>query len=245
MNYGDIYVVGIGPGDESQLTPAALKAIEYCDVVVGYKTYLDLIDYLLCDKTIAASSMRKERERCSQALEYALEGENVALISGGDPGIYGMAGLMLETVEQAGCDINVRIVPGITAANAAAALLGAPLMNDFAVISLSDLMTPWETIERRVRLVAEGDFVIALYNPASTKRRWQIETVRHIVMQYRTGDTPVGIVRNAVRPEQEVIITNLEDMLKYSIDMASVVIVGNNATYVRNGYMITPRGYHI
>jgi len=169
----------------------------------------------------------------------------VVLVSSGDPGIYGMAGVLLEVKEEMGSQVEVEILPGITAVNAAASALGAPLMHDFVVISLSDLLTDWEVIKRRIRCGGEGDFIVALYNPKSKGRITQIEEARAILLAYRGEDTPVGIVRNAKREKEEIIITNLKDMLQHPIDMTTVVVIGNSNTYIKNGKMITPRGYKL
>ena len=244
MPRGKLYVVGIGPGDPAHLTPAARAAIETAEVVAGYTTYLDLIPELLAGKEILSSGMRQEVERCRQALERATAGATVALVSGGDAGIYGMAGLVLELAE--GRPVEIEIVPGISALQAAAARLGAPLMHDFAVISLSDLLTPWEVIVRRLEAAAAADFVVALYNPKSNSRTTQIEEARKILLRHRDGATPVGIVRHACRAGEAVVVTTLQDFTAHPIDMFSLVIVGNAATYVDDrGRMVTPRGYQI
>lgn len=255
---GKLFVVGIGPGDPVHLTPAARAAIEAAEVVAGYSTYLDLIPELLVGKERLASGMRQEVERCRQALERAATGTVVALVSGGDAGIYGMAGLVLELVgadprvcpdggEHTGSplhNVDIEIVPGVSALQAAAARLGAPLMHDFAVISLSDLLTPWALIVRRLEAVSAADFVVALYNPKSNSRTTQIEEARRILLRYRHGATPVGIVRHACRAGESVVVTTLQDFVAHPVDMFSLVIVGNAATFVDGkGRMVTPRGY--
>ncbi len=242
---GKIYVVGLGPGGPEDMTPRARKAIEGSDLVVGYSTYLDLIKEYFPGKQMISSGMTREVERCRLVLEKALEGNNVALVSSGDSGIYGMAGIMLEVVNKSGCAAEVEVIPGITAAAAAASILGAPLMHDFAVISLSDLMTPWEMICKRIACAAEGDFVLCLYNPKSKNRSDYIDIARDIILKCRDGKTPAGIVRNAGRPDQTSVVTTLEDMLKCEIDMFTVVLIGNSQTYIENGKMITPRGYTV
>lgn len=216
-------------------------------MVVGYDTYLDLVKELLTGKTIVGTGMMQEVDRCQTAVEQALEGKKVAVVSSGDPGIYGMAGLVLELVMKYRQDIRpeVTIIPGISAVGASAAILGAPLMHDFAVISLSDLLTPWEIIKKRAEMAAAGDFVIALYNPKSTKRVSQIEEVRTIALKYHKGTTPVGIVQQATRPGENMVISDLENFTKEHIDMFSLVIIGNSQTYVQDGRMITPRGYKL
>lgn len=242
---GKVTVVGLGPGDLSYMTPIVKEAIVEADVVVGYKTYIDLIADLLEGKTVINNGMRREVERCKRAVEIAEEGKKVVLVSSGDPGIYGMAGILLEIKEETNSAIDVDILPGITAVSAAAAALGAPLMHDFVVISLSDLLTDWEVIKRRLHCGGEGDFIVGLYNPKSNTRTTQIEEAREILLKYRKEDTPVGIVRNAKRGNEEVAITNLRDMLQHTIHMTTVVIIGNSNTYIKNGKMITPRGYKL
>jgi len=244
---GRLAVVGIGPGSLADMTQRALAAIEQADVVVGYTKYVELIDALLKGKTVVSTAMMQEVDRCKLAIAKAQQGQQVAVVSSGDPGIYGMAGLVLELVEALppAERVEVEVIPGVSAVGAAAAILGAPLMHDFAVISLSDLLTPWEVIRKRVQAAAEADFVLAIYNPKSTKRVRQIEEVREIVMACRRADTPVGIVQNACRPEQAMTLRSLEDFTRAEIDMFSLVIIGNSNTYVKNGRMITPRGYHL
>lgn len=242
MPAGKLFVVGLGPGDLTHLTPAARAAIEAADVVVGYQTYLELIPELLAGKELLASGMRQEVERCRQALERAAAGATVALVSGGDAGIYGMAGLALELA--ATLPVTVEVIPGVSALQAAAARLGAPLMHDLAVISLSDLLTPWELISRRLEAAAAADFVVALYNPKSTGRTTQVETAREILLRHRDPATPVGIVRHACRSGETVTVSTLGEFTAHPIDMFSLVIVGNAATFVdARGQMITPRGY--
>lgn len=229
------------------MSTRALGALKYADVIVGYKTYINLILELIQDKEIISTGMTREKDRCAAAIEQASSGRCVAVVSSGDPGVYGMAGLMLEMLDASGKlnDIPVDIVAGITSATAAAARLGAPLMHDFAVISLSDLLTPWETIEKRLEATAQADFVIVLYNPASKKRVWQIKKAREIFLRYKSPNTPVGIVKNAARQDEEIYITNLEQMLSQPIDMLTTVIVGNRATKTTGGFIVTPRGYEV
>jgi precorrin-3B C17-methyltransferase len=240
-----IAVTGIGPGSMADMTPRAKAAIEDADIIIGYSTYIGLIGKHFPGKEFLSSGMTREIERCELALQMALEGKSVALISSGDCGIYGMAGIMLEVVNRSGSGIPVEIIPGITAASAAAAILGAPIMHDFAVISLSDLMTPLELIYKRVECAAEGDFVICLYNPKSKKRTDYIDKVRNIVLKYRKAETPVGIVRNAGREKEAYDIATLSNMLDFEIDMFTVVVIGNSKTYMDNGRIITPRGYDL
>jgi len=232
----------LGPGNREFLSPAALESIQKADVVVGYKSYLVLIEDLLVGKKVIGSGMRKEIDRAKIAVEEARAGKNVVVVSSGDPGVYGMAGITLEIA--AGV-VPVEVIPGVTAATAAAAVLGAPLMHDFAVISLSDLLTPWSKIISRLEAAGLGDFVVVLYNPRSKGRTKQIETAREILMWHRDPETPVGIVRCAQRGEEKQVITNLRDMLKEDIDMLTTVIIGNSQTRVENGKIITPRGYAV
>lgn len=229
------------------MTPKAAAAIDASDYIVGYNTYIALIRDLIGDKEVVGNGMRQEVERCQKAVELAAEGKRVAVISSGDPGVYGMAGLVLELIQKlpASCRPACEIVPGLTAANTAAAALGAPLMHDYAVISLSDLMTPWEQIKKRACLAAEGDFVIAIYNPKSRGRAEYLNQIRDIVLQFRKPETPVGIVRKAGRPGMNWTISTLEKLPSEDVDMQSTVIIGNSNTYVADGYMITPRGYKL
>ena len=245
---GKITVIGIGPGSLEDMTPRARKAIESAEVVVGYKTYIRLVESIIGGKEIIDNGMMQEVERCQLAVKSAAEGKETVVISSGDSGIYGMAGLVLELVLQ--LPENERpewggVVAGISAVQASAAILGAPLMHDFAVISLSDLMTPWELIKKRAEAAASADFVIALYNPKSHKRVNHIEEIREIVMKYRSPETPVGIVSSASRDAEEKVISTLENFTKEDIHMFSLVIIGNSNTYVKDGYMITPRGYKL
>lgn len=240
-----IKVIGMGPGNMEEMTPRARAAIEAADLVVGYNTYIDLIQDHFPGKTFIRSGMTREVERCRLVLEKAEEGHQVALISSGDSGIYGMAGIMLEVAGQTGSQVPVEIIPGITAAGAAASVLGAPLMHDFAVISLSDLLTPLDLIYHRVEQAAKGDFILCLYNPKSKKRTQAIRRVQEIVLAHQKGDTPVGVVRNVSRENESCRITDLTHMLEVDMDMFSLVIIGNAATYVKDGKMITPRGYKL
>ncbi|MTI65211.1 MAG: precorrin-3B C(17)-methyltransferase [Firmicutes bacterium] len=242
---GKIYVIGLGPGGREYTTPKAVKAIKSSDVIVGYKTYIKLIEDLLEDKKVLSSGMRKEVDRCKRALKKANEGKIVSLISSGDAGVYGMAGIMLEVYMKENKNIEVEIVPGISAANAAASSLGAPIMHDYVVISLSDLLTDWELIKKRLHCAAKGDFVVSIYNPKSKGRQKHIEIARDILLKYKDDTTPVGIVRNAKREGEEVKVTTLKHMLKFNIDMLTTVIVGNSNTYIKDGRIVTPRGYTV
>lgn len=229
------------------MTPKAVKALEDSDIIVGYNTYIALVRELIGDKEVVGNGMRQEVNRCQKAVDLAVEGHKVAVISSGDPGVYGMAGLVLELVEKVDGDKrpSCEIIPGLTAANTAAAALGAPLMHDYAVISLSDLMTPWDLIKKRARLAAEGDFVIAIYNPKSRGRATYLDQIRDIVLEYRKPETPVGIVRKAGRPGMSTNVTTLEKLPEADVDMQSTVIIGNSNTYVADGIIITPRGYKV
>ncbi|WP_196603377.1 precorrin-3B C(17)-methyltransferase [Pectinatus haikarae] len=244
---GKITVIGIGPGSLEDMTPRARKAIEKADTIVGYNTYIKLIESLLGEKAVIGTGMMQEIDRCTMALREACDGHDVAVVSSGDAGVYGMAGLVLELLmqEQPAIRPQIEIIPGVSAVNAAAAVLGAPLMHDFAVISLSDLLTPWELIKKRAAFAAQGDFVISLYNPKSRKRVEHIEEIREILLKYKPGNTPVGIVRGATRDDESVTISDLENFTKEKIDMFSLVIIGNSNTYVKGNFMITPRGYKL
>jgi len=240
---GKLYLVGIGPGSLEHATPRAIEAIKESDVVVGYKSYLKLVEDLLEGKEVVSSGMRKEVERAKLGVELALKGKKVAVVSSGDPGVYAMASVVLEYLAENSAKLEVEIIPGITSANASAALLGSPLGNDFAVISLSDLLVPWEEIERRIELAAKGDFVIVLYNPRSSRRNWQLDKAREIVLRYREPETPVGIVKNAYREGCTVEVTTLGEMDTEQADMLTTVIIGNSQSFVYDGKIITPRGY--
>jgi precorrin-3B C17-methyltransferase len=223
----------------------AVEVIKGSDCVIGYRTYINLIKELVEGKEVINSGMRAEIDRAFLAIEKAEAGKVVSVISSGDPGVFGMAGLVLEVAKNADQKIPVEIVPGIPSENAAAALLGAPLMHDHVTISLSDLLTPWEVIEKRVTLAAEGDFVVVLYNPKSSERKWQIEKTIEILLSRKPPDTPVGIVKSAMRKKQNVTITNLGEVLGHPIDMTTILIVGNSTTFVYDNYMVTKRGYKV
>lgn len=229
------------------MTPQAREAILAADRVVGYLTYLDLIKDLIKDKETVGTAMMQEVDRCQQAVDLAKAGHQVVVVSSSDSGIYGMAGLVMELANKVAAEErpSVDIIPGLSAVNVAAAVLGAPLMHDFAVISLSDLMTPWDLIKKRAALSAEGDMVIALYNPRSKKRITHLDEVRDIVLRFRAPKTPVGIVQKAGRAGEHMVISDLEHFTKEEVDMQTLVIIGNSQTYVENGRMITPRGYKL
>lgn len=240
---GSIHIVGIGPGSYNHITPEAIEAIDRSGVVVGYRTYLDLIPELLHGKQVISSEMMKEVERCRLCLKLADSGKRVALISGGDPGIYAMAGLVFEIAGELGLSPEIKIIPGISALNACASLLGAPLMHDFASVSLSDLLTPWPVIEKRLNAAAAADFVIVLYNPKSKKRNAHIAAAMKIILSHRHPGTPVGVVTGATRENETVCLTTLEKMAEIPMNMQSCVIIGNASTFVWKTFMVTPRGY--
>lgn len=240
-----IYVIGIGPGCKDLMTQEAIKAMEDAEVIVGYKTYVDLVKEFIVDKEVVQNGMRKEIERCKQAIEIAKTGKKVAVISSGDAGIYGMAGLILELVTKEDTDIKVKVVPGVTASIGAAAVLGAPIMHDFCHISLSDLMTPWEVIEKRLRLAAEADFVICLYNPRSKGRSEHLAKAFEIMGEFKNGTTPVGIVKDVGREKENKFICTFDTMDFERVDMTTMVVIGNKATYIDKDLMITPRGYEV
>ncbi|MFC2316511.1 MAG: precorrin-3B C(17)-methyltransferase [Selenomonas massiliensis] len=243
---GKISVVGIGPGSLDDMTYRARRTIEEATTVVGYKRYVELITELVEGKKVLDTGMTQEIDRCRAALKAASEGETVVVISSGDAGIYGMAGLVLELLvkmDEAERPAFGGVIPGVSAMSAAAGLLGAPIMHDFVVISLSDLLTPWEVIQERAELAAKGDFVTALYNPRSHKRVGQIKAVQEIFLRHRAPETPVGIVTGASRANEAVLISRLGDFTKEDINMFSIVIVGNSKTRQVGDWMITPRGY--
>ncbi len=240
---GKIFLVGIGPGSKEHMTPKAFDAIKNADVIVGYETYLNFVRDFLAGKEIVSKGMGQEIERARVAVQKAQEGKKVAIVSGGDPGVYAMASVIFEYLKEKSAGIDAEVIPGITAASAAAALLGSPLGHDFAVISMSDLLTPWKVIEKRVAGAARSDFIIVIYNPKSSGRKWQIKKTHRILMKYKKADTPVGIVRNAMREGERVTVTTLEKMLDCEMDMLTTVIVGSSETFVFGDRMITPRGY--
>jgi precorrin-3B C17-methyltransferase len=244
---GKIMLVGLGPGSHEHLTARARAAIAEADTVIGYVTYIRLVADLVEGKEVIKKSMTEELDRAIEALDRARQGKKVALISSGDAGVYGMAGPTFEVLFQAGwtpdSDIDVEIIPGASAINTCAALVGAPLTHDFCAISLSDLLTPWPTIARRLEAVAASDFVVALYNPKSGRRTRQIVEARRLFLRHRRPDTPVAIVKSAYRPKQRIEFTTLEAMTDCDIGMLSTVLIGNSNTFVKHGLMVTPRGY--
>lgn len=243
LRLSKLYVVGTGPGGLEHMTPEALRAIRGADVVVGFKSYLKLIEPLLDGKEVVSSAMTEEVKRVNGAVELALRGKRVCIVSGGDPGVYAMAGLVFEVARSRGLPLEVEVIPGVSALNACAARLGAPLMHDFAAISLSDRLTPWDLIEERLDAAARTDFVIAIYNPRSKGRARHIDRAREIILRHRNPDTPVGIVKSAMREDEEVTVTTLDEMLRIDIDMKTTVIVGNSMSFRWRDRLITPRGY--
>lgn len=241
---GRISVVGIGPGALEHMTPKAIQEIESADVIVGYTTYIKLIQSVIKpDAEVVSGRMGREVERARTAVMHAVKNKRVVVISSGDAGVYGMAGVLLEAAALEKAEVPIEIVPGVTAATAAAAKLGAPLVGDFAVISLSDLLTPWSAIEKRLEAAAEADFVIVLYNPQSPGRTEPLAKAHQILLRHRSPETPVGIVRLAGRDGEEAVVTTLKAMVDAEIDMVTTVVVGNSTTRVVNGKMVTPRGY--
>ncbi len=237
-----LYVIGIGPGGADQMTPRAREAIEASDIVAGYTTYIELVRPLLGGKEILQTPMKQEIDRCTRARDAALTGKTVAMICSGDAGVYGMAGLMHEVCEPFP-QIDIEVVPGITAACAGAAVLGAPLTHDFAVISLSDLLTPWEKIEKRLELAAQADFCICLYNPSSKKRADYLQKACDIMLRCKSPDTPCGTARNIGREGECGQIYTLAELRDVKADMFTTVFIGNSQTRVIGGRLVTPRGY--
>lgn len=242
-----LWVVGIGPGNIEEMSLKAYQILRQVDVIIGYKRYIELIKSILSsNQELISNGMRGEIERVEKALTLTNSGKQVAIISSGDSGIYGMAGLVLESKQKKGFDFRVEVIPGITAASAAAASLGAPLMHDFAFISLSDLLTPWLVIQNRLEAAARADFAIALYNPKSKERSAHLKKAQTILLKYKKPDTPVGIVRNACRGKEEKSLTTLGQLSDHEkIDMLTIILIGNSQTFIKDGLMITPRGYKI
>ncbi|MEY8420763.1 precorrin-3B C(17)-methyltransferase [Oscillospiraceae bacterium 44-5] len=239
-----VYVVGIGPGGPEQITPQARAAMDRAEVLCGYPVYVDLVKGLYPDKETYTTPMRQELERCRWALETARSGRTVALVCSGDPGVYGMAGPLLELLPEFP-QVEVEIVPGITAALSGAALLGAPLGHDFCVISLSDLLTPWEIIEKRLTCAAQGDFSICLYNPASKKRADYLKRACDILLRYKSPETVCGWARNIGRTGQERKLLTLVRLREEGLDMFTTVFIGSSTTRNMDGWMVTPRGYRL
>ena len=242
---GKIIVAGIGPGSKDDITPAVLEAVREADAIVGYKYYFQFIEpYVKAGCACIDTGMKKERERAEQAFLLAEQGQTVVVISSGDAGLYGMAPLVYEMAKAQGSDVEISVLPGISAFQKAASLLGAPIGHDVCIISLSDLMTPWQVIERRIKAAAAGDFVTAVYNPKSHGRYWQLYRLQELFLQERSADTPVGYVRQAGREEQEVKTTTLGQFDPEDVDMFTVILIGNSQSYLADGKMITPRGYY-
>ena len=246
---GKLYIVGVGPGHHDHMTFRAKEVIAESDTIVGYETYVNLVQDLIEGKTVYRYAMTQEVERAHQCIDLAKSGKIVSLVSSGDPGIYGMAGLIYETLAETGWDpkddLQVEIVPGVSALNSCASIIGSPLMTDFAVVSMSDLLVPWEIIEKRVESAAQGDFVIVIYNPASKKRIHQLQDTRKILLKYRKPTTPVAIIKGAFRDSETIVMTDLENLPHHSdqLGMITTVIIGNLSTYTYKDLMINPRGY--
>jgi precorrin-3B C17-methyltransferase len=249
---GKLYVVGLGPGSHDHMTYRAKQVIEESEVIIGYDTYVSLVEDLIAGKEVYRYAMTQEVDRANQAIDLAEKGRIVSVVSSGDPGIYGMVGLIYEILAQKGWNRNdnsssiyVECVPGVSSLNSCAALVGSPLMTDFAVVSMSDLLVPWEIIVKRVEAAAMGDYVTVIYNPASKKRVHQLRDTREIFLKYRKPDTPIAIIKGAYRESQELVVTTLERMLEHQdmLGMITTVIVGNSSTFNYEGMMINPRGY--
>lgn len=244
---GTLSIVGIGPGAQQHTTPEALKAIQEADLIVGYITYIKLVRPLIEGKEVIRTGMTEEIGRARAAVERARAGAKVAIISSGDAGVYGMASLVFQVLKEEGWkrgdSPEVRFVPGMTALNSCGSLVGAPFGHDFCAISLSDLLTPWAVIRKRLEAAAAADFVVALYNPASGRRTRQIVEAQEILRKERAGDTPVALVKSAYRKLQTVELSDLDHFLDYEIGMLTTVIVGSSQTFMFEGYMVTPRGY--
>jgi len=246
---GKLFIVGVGPGHHDHMTFRAKQAIEESDTIVGYETYVNIVQDLIDGKDVYRYAMTQEVERAHQCIDLAKSGKTVSLVSSGDPGIYGMAGLIYEMLAESGWDpkngLPVEIIPGISALNSCASIIGSPLMTDFAVLSMSDLLVPWEIIVKRVEAAAQGDFVIVIYNPSSKKRIHQLQDTIKILLKYRKPTTPVAIIKGAFRNSQSVVLTDLENIINHSdkLGMITTVIIGNSSTYNYKDLMINPRGY--
>ncbi len=248
MSTGQLFLVGLGPGSRDLMSPKAVDVLERCEVVIGYSGYIDQIKDITEDKEIISMDLGEEMQRAARAVELALAGKSVAVVSSGDAGIYGMAAPVFQQRASSnwnGQDPIVEVVPGVSALQSSASLLGSPLMQDFCAISLSDLMTPWEVIRKRLAAASQGDFVVVLYNPRSRKRQRHIEEARELLLTSRGEHTPVGLVRNAYRGDQMVSLTTLGELKDRfeDVDMFTTVVIGNSTTYVAGNKMITPRGY--
>ena len=238
-----IYSIGIGPGNRDFLTPQASKALQNADIIVGYSYYIELIKEITEGKETIATGMKKEQDRVNKAFEMAQKNYNVAVISSGDSGVYGMAALLWETKMNNNIDIDIEVIPGISAMFVAAARFGAPLGHDFCSVSLSNLLTPWDHIEKRINAAAQGDFVTAVYNPSSKGRFWQLMRFKELFLEYRSPETPVGIAKNAGREDEKLMVTKLKNIDTSMVDMFSIIIVGNSQTKCSRDKLITPRGY--
>jgi precorrin-3B C17-methyltransferase len=249
MMSGRLYIVGVGPGHHDHMTHRAQEAIAESDTIVGYATYVNLVEDLIQGKDVHSYAMTQEVERARQCIDLAESGRTVSLVSSGDPGIYGMAGLIYEMLAESGWDpktgLPVEIIPGVSALNSCSAIVGSPLMTDFAVLSMSDLLVPWDVIKKRVEAAAAGDFVIVVYNPASKRRIHQLRDARAIILKHRSPKTPVAIIKGAYRDSQTVVLTTLEELPDHAdkLGMISTVIIGNSSTYTYGDLMINPRGY--
>lgn len=239
-----LYVIGLGPGSYENLTIRADRALQEVDVVIGYTVYVDLVKAYYPEKEFLATTMKKEVERCKMAFEEAEKGKKVAMVCSGDAQVYGMAGLMYQ-VGKDYPEVELDIIPGITAALGGGAVLGAPLTHDFAVISLSDLLTPWETISKRLLAAAKGDFCVCLYNPSSKKRRDYLKNACEILLQYKDKDTVCGYVKNIGREGEKGYLLSLEELKEAEVDMFTTVFIGNRETKIIDGHMVTPRGYKL
>src|ERR671918_1806588 len=248
---GKLYVVGLGPGHHDHMTFRAKQAIEESNVIIGYDTYVSLIDDIISGKEVYRYPMTQEVDRANQAIEFAENGKIVSLVSSGDPGIYGMIGLIYEILAEKDWNkevgINVECIPGVSSLNSCAALIGSPLMTDFAVVSMSDLLVPWEIIVKRVEAAARGDFVTVIYNPSSKKRIHQLRDTREIFLKFRSPKTPVAIIKGAYRESETIVITDLQRLLEPEhqqiMGMITTIIIGNTSTFTYRHLMINPRGY--
>lgn len=241
---GKLYVVGIGPGDIENMTQKALTALEESDIIVGYTVYADLLKEKFSHKEFMTTPMKQEKIRCEAALSEASKGKTIAMVSSGDAGVYGMAGLIYELLSDY-ANVSVEVIPGITAALSGGAVLGAPLGHDFSVISLSDLLTPWELIEKRLRLSAEADMAICLYNPSSRKRSDYLLKACSIMMEHKSPETVCGLVRNIGRHGEEYKVLSLKELKDEKVDMFTTVFIGNKETVMIDNKMVTPRGYRL
>jgi precorrin-3B C17-methyltransferase len=242
---GKISVIGFGPGSKGDMTFRAAEAIENADIVMGYTTYIDILKKHFPQKKFESTGMMKEIDRCRMAVKAAEDGSSVAMVSSGDSGIYGMAGIMYQIADDMKSSAEIEVIPGITAASSAAAILGAPLMHDTAIISLSDWLTPWDLIEKRLNAASSSDMIIALYNPKSKSRPDLLEKAMKIISANQSPDTVVGMVKNIGRENEESTVTTIKDFDFDKVDMFTTVIVGNSKTFISKGKMITPRGYDL